>query len=149
MVLMRDFEVTKTNAVLLFLASHHKPNVSVAFYPQVNLESKIPRVNKVWLIPTVISYIHSFDETGDSAWGKPKAQNFRAEKHLEITWPNQSHILQRKKRESREVNMFAFAGFQMKIIQYEPRLGSEEKTRTQKIRFQWKHSRKEEPRAVC
>lgn len=82
------------------------------------------------------------------AWGNPKAQNFRAEKDLEITWPNQSHILQMKKLESREVRKFALAEFHMKTIQYWPRLGSEEKARTQKSRCQWKHSRKEEPRAV-
>lgn len=37
----------------------------------------MPSVNKVWLILTIISHIHSFNETEERDWGNMVAQNFR------------------------------------------------------------------------
>lgn len=42
-------------------------NLLVAFSLAGQLVKRIPHVNKVWLILTTISHIHSFDETGVGA----------------------------------------------------------------------------------
>lgn len=57
---------SKTEAVLLPLSTAPISLISfLPFSPQVNLESNILGVNKVWLIITIILHIDSFNETGN------------------------------------------------------------------------------------
>lgn len=114
----------------------------LSFFLQFSLESKIPRMNKIWLMLTISSYIHSFDESGNSAWENIETQNFRAERNLQITWLNKF-----PRSIGKEGEILAWMESKMKTIQPRTRLGSDRKVGTENIRrFQMKQARPEDPR---
>lgn len=107
---------------------------------QVNMESKVPHVNKVWLI--LLFPIHFLHETGVGAWGNTEAKNFRAERDLEIPDPvNPPHSTEAAARVQRGELPCPWLN-SVKTIQSGTRLSSKEKSGTRRTsRFQWKHIR--------